>query len=276
MRLLLLLVAAIVAIFAGLAALQISKPAPAPEASAPAATSVNTVDILVARAPIAVGTMVTQAMIDMQPWPENLVLKGFIVSGSEEANIVGKVTRSQLQEREPFLANKLASATEPGFLAARLPSGMRAVTIATDAVSGLAGFVYPGDRVDVILTHNIPFQVSGPSRPGEARPLSDKPAFSEVIVSNVQVLAVNLRDAANKEDERYSAIISPSSMTLQINSDDAAKIRLAEKAGTISVALRSLADINDSTIEKSANLKGITNVDMTTEQEDNSVKVTRK
>src|SRR3954471_22194706 len=120
MRFVLLLVAAVIAIVAGIAALQFSgKNAPMPGQSAPVAVSqnpsVSTVEVLVAKAPIPVGTTIDESMVDRQPWPENLVLDGFIVSGGKNANIIGKVARSAFQEREPFMADKLANPNDPSF-----------------------------------------------------------------------------------------------------------------------------------------------------------------
>ena len=274
MRLLLLFVAAVVAVFAGVSALQMSsKPAVVAEAPVVQAKAVTTVDVLVTRSAIPAGTTITQDMVDVQPWPKNLVLKDFIVSGTPEANIVGKITRSSLQEREPFLDNKLASPNEPGFLAAGLPAGMRAVTIAVDAVTGVAGFVYPGDHVDVLFTHNIPAQTAKKSkRDEEGSP--DRPAYTEVLASNVVVLAINLRDASGKEQTQQAA---PSSITLQVNAGDAENINLAQKVGTLSVVLRSLSDINNAGVANPTSLSSLTRIATDSAPlKDDSVKVIRR
>ena len=280
MRILLLSVAAIIAVFAGMVALQLSskKPEEAPAtAVVEHAQNVATVDILVARTPVPAGTIITSAMLDTQPWPENLVLKQFIVSGSPDANIVGKVARASLQEREPFIASKLANTNDPGFLAATLPAGTRAVTIATDAVSGVAGFVYPGDRVDVIFTHNLGEQNKSDKQG------NDRPTNSEVLVANVPVLAVNLREQPSKTEggvismAANTAPIAPSSITLQMSPTDAENIRLAEKIGTLSVTLRSLKDIDNQNSPSPTNLSSLTHVDLSkAPEEDTSVKVTKR
>ncbi len=193
--------------------------------------TVRTVDVLVARSNIPVGSIIDNSMIDKQPWPENLVLEGFIVSdGNDKENIVGKVVRSGIQAHEPFMKNKLANPNDPGFLAASLPTGMRAVTVATDAVSGVAGFVFPGDRVDVLFTHE--------SIPG-GTVSSGKPTYTEVLAPNLRVLGVNIRDGG---DPSKPAAVSPSSVTLEVTDSVAQQIRLAEKNGTLSLSLRSIRD----------------------------------
>src|SRR5579884_2924626 len=130
MRFLLLIVAAVIAVFAGVAAMQLtnktSQPTPVVQAPAPA-TNVATVDGLVARQAIPAGTVLNSSMVDRQPWPQNLVLEGFIASNSPNANIDGKVTRSPLQAREPLILSKLGNMNDAGFLAASLPAGQRAV-----------------------------------------------------------------------------------------------------------------------------------------------------
>lgn len=291
MRFLLLLVAAVVAIFAGVAALQLSGPKVADSgagAGQPVAQNVATVDVIVARGPIPAGTEITADMIDKQPWPENLVLEGFIVSGSPESNVVGKVTRSGLQAREPLVTSKLASTTDSGFLAARLPAGMRAVTIATDAISGVAGYVFPGDRIDVMFTHNIPAgkKVSGGGEGFMGAPsagASDKPGFAEVLVANVPVLAVNVREASSLIPSATGVIgnaagssTTPSSLTLQVSDTDAEKLRLAENVGTISVSLRSLKDRENNMRTAPADVKSLTQLEISAgPQAESGVKVIR-
>jgi pilus assembly protein CpaB len=274
MRFLLLFIAALIAVFAGISAMQLSAPAEAPKqiaAAQPAGPqNVSTVDVLVARAPIPPGTVLTPEMFDKQPWPEHLVLEGFIVGNSPNANVAGKVTRSAFQAREPLILSKLASVNDSGFLAASLPAGMRAITIATDAVYGVAGFVFPGDRVDIMFTHNIPQEISNAANAesGDAAKASgDKAGFAEVLAANIPVLAINLREGSTKDDagnvistSGTSALssIAPSSMTLQVNDMQAEKIRLAEKVGTLSFVLRSISDRENPALANPADLPSLT------------------
>lgn len=238
MRFVALLVAAIVAVVAAIAVLKMSGGSSAPNAQPAAAQSVpvTTSEVLVARQPIEMGTIIDDAMIDKQPWPSHLVLDGFIIAGSEAANLSGKVARATFQAGEPIMASKIANPKDPSFLAAGLPEGMRAISVATDAISGIAGYVFPGDRVDVILTHNIPNDVQ--TRTDKSVRVVNKPDVAEILVADVKVLAVNVRQLSGKE----SASSTPSSITLAVTEPDAQAIRLAEKVGTLSLALRPLKD----------------------------------
>jgi pilus assembly protein CpaB len=271
MRFLLLLIAAVIAIFAGVAALQLSSPPVAENGAVPgqpvAAPNVATVDIIVARGPIPAGTEITADMIDKQPWPENLVLEGFIPSAG--ADVIGKVTRSSFQPREPLIASKLANVNDSGFLAAKLPEGMRAVTIATDAITGVAGYVFPGDRVDILFTHNIPEgKKTGGGGEGfmgiPAATAGDQPGYSEVLVANAPVLAINVRETSMMPSPAgmianvAGSSNTPSSMTLQVSDVDAEKLRLAERVGMISVILRSIKDRENTTPTMPADVQSLT------------------
>ena len=237
MRSLLLLTAAVIAVVTGIAALQWSNKqagttpsAPAPVASAPG-PDVTAVDVLVAREAIPVGSVLTEEMLDKQPWPGQLVLEGFITGNATDAGIVGKIVRSPIQAREPVVMSKLANMDDAGFLAATLGENMRAITLPTDAVTGVAGYVFPGDRVDVLFVHNLADR-------------SKNPSVSEVLAQDVRVLAINTREvgASDAAASAASGGGTPSSVTLEVTEEMGQKMRLAEKVGTLSLALRSIRD----------------------------------
>jgi pilus assembly protein CpaB len=244
MRFVALLVAAIVAVVAGIFALQLSRKtqdvAVEKAAGAQQGPAVTTVEVLVARQPVEVGTILEEAMIDKQPWPSHLVLDGFIVAGSADSNLVGRVARASFQVNEPITRSKVANPNDPSFLAANLPEGMRAITIATDAISGVAGYIFPGDRIDIVMTHNIPTDLRNRAQ-RVFRP-NEKPDVSEVLVADVRVLAVNVRQPSGRE----ASSSTPSSITVAVTEKDAQTIRLAEKVGSISLALRPLRDDGES------------------------------
>ncbi len=246
MRFIFFIVVAVVAVLAGVVALQMSggeqtTPQAVVQPQSAGEVSIKTADVLVAKADLPVGTIIDQSMVDIQPWPEHLVLNGFVLSTQGASDVVGKVVRSAVQAREPFLKSKLANPNDPGFLAAGLPAGMRAVTVATDTVSGVAGFVFPGDRVDLLFTHGIS-NISGKASTG-------KDSVAEVLAPNVRVLAVNLREAAasngnGDEGGKPAAVQAPSSVTIEVSEAVAQQVRLAEKNGHISLSLRSIHDEN--------------------------------
>jgi pilus assembly protein CpaB len=236
MRSLLLLMAAVIAVVAGIAVLQWSNKQMTPDVTVAAQSvaapkpDVSVVDVLVAREAIPVGTVLTQEMLDKQPWPGQLVLEGFITGDTASADVIGKVVRSPIQAREPVVHSKLGGMDEPGFLAAALTPGMRAVTLTADAVSAVAGYIFPGDHVDILFVHNLMGKGGSPS-------------VSEVMASDVRVLAVNTREPGAAD-----AIVTggtPSNVTVEVDESMAQKLRLAEKAGSLSFTLRSVRSKDD-------------------------------
>ena len=161
-------------------------------------------------------------------------------------NIIKMVARAPFQEGEPLMRSKLANKDDPSFLAASLPEGMRAITIAANPISGVAGFVFPGDRVDVIITHEIIKKKKTEEEPETAR--EEPLRFSETLISDIRVLAINDRATAIEEkdtkDQSSSARRSReiSSVTLEVDQADAQRLRLAERDGELSLVLRSLKD----------------------------------
>jgi pilus assembly protein CpaB len=242
MRLALLFVAAVIAIITGVAVMQFSgdkAPPPRVEGATDDLTNVSTVDVLVAKTAIPAGATIEETMVDKQPWPSHLVAESFITSKSKDANVIGKVARVPFLAREPLLSSKIGNPGDPSFMAANLPAGARAASIAVDGISGVAGYVFPGDRVDVLFTYAVPdagiYQNVTMKSP---RRLTERPTVTEVLFYNVPVLAVNSRIVGAKD--------VPTSVTLELPQDGPQRVRLAEKMGTLSVALRSVKD-KDST-----------------------------
>ena len=119
---------------------------------------------------------------------------------------------------------------ERGFLAAALGAGMRAVTVPVSAQSSVAGFIFPGDRVDLVLTQTVP---GG----GDGEPLK----VSETIMRNLRVLATDQR--TNAMDEAGQPVVVPySNVTLEVTPRIAEKIAVSQTLGSLSLSLRSLAD----------------------------------
>ncbi len=266
MRFILLLVAAVIAVVAGVTALKWSGQNTPPaqqtatsQLSQPRSGNVSTVEILVARDQIPVGAVIKETMLDRQPWPAHLVLSGFAVVGDSDSNVIGQVARTTFLPHEPILKSRLGNPNDPSFLAATLPAGMRAITIATDTVSGVAGYVFPGDRVDILITHNVPLEAKR-QRGSKASAQSAKPAFSEVLVSNARVLAVNLREAPGKEGTH--AVVNPANVTVAVPDAVAQQIRLAEKLGTLSLTLRSLKDLEEYAQPDPTSLESVTQVNL--------------
>ncbi len=201
----------------------------------------ETVDVLVAASPIDLGDVLLPEMMESKQWPAHLVLDGFVASSDEAVSVVGQVARATFVPGEPINRDKLSNPEDPSFIAANLPSGMRMVTLSSDGVAGLAGFVLPGDRVDVVVTQEfrLPQEVREEYGVNETH-------VTETLVSNVKVLAVNQRATVDVNDDEGDARSKrdrlPSSVSLEVPIEDAQRIRLAQEIGYVSLVLRSLED----------------------------------
>ena len=200
------------------------KPAPVqPVAQLP------TVEVLVAKNEIGLGQSLRAEDLQWQTWPAAAASGSFIKRGERpEATkqMAGMIARAPFIAGEPIREPKLVRADGSGFMAAILPTGMRAVSTEISAETGAGGFILPNDRVDVILTRR---DKSGPDT-----------INSEIILPNVRVLAI---DQAPKEKEGQNALVGRT-VTLELKPEQAETLARSRQAGTLSLALRSIADVN--------------------------------
>jgi pilus assembly protein CpaB len=132
---------------------------------------------------------------------------------------------------EPIREQKLVKANGSGFMAAILPAGMRAVSTEISPETGAGGFILPNDRVDVILSK----REKNPDRSGSADVV-----HSETILANVRVLAI---DQAPKEKDGQNNVVGKT-VTLELKPEQSEALARARQSGTLSLALRSIADLN--------------------------------
>jgi pilus assembly protein CpaB len=189
--------------------------------------------VLVARKALPVGTIVDAESLAYQPWPKELIQSAYYTEGSPDSDmskLLGTVVRYPVTAGQPLTHGALVGPNDRGFLAAALGPGMRAVTVPVNVATGVAGFVFPGDRVDIVLTQIVP---GG----GEGAPLK----VSETIVRNVRVLATDQR-IDSKGDDGKTEVKTFSNVTLESTPRIAEKIAVAQSLGTLSLSLRSIAD----------------------------------
>ena len=154
-KLILLLGALIVAIGTAMAARSMFAGASAPKAEA-AVEAPKGPKVLVARRALPTGTIVTADAITFQPWRKELVSRAYFLDGEADmSKLIGTVVRHPITAGEPVTQGSLVKPGDRGFLAAALGAGMRAVTIPVSAKTGVSGFVFPGDRVDLVLTQAV-------------------------------------------------------------------------------------------------------------------------
>jgi pilus assembly protein CpaB len=140
------------------------------------------------------------------------------------------IARAPFIAGEPIREPKLVRADGSGFMAAILPTGMRAVSTEISAETGAGGFILPNDRVDVILTR----------RDKAAEKGAPDTINSEIILPNIRVLAI---DQAPKEKDGQNALVGRT-VTLELKPEQAETLARSRQTGTLSLALRSIADIN--------------------------------
>jgi pilus assembly protein CpaB len=197
-------------------------------------------EVLVATRSLPVGTIIDAEALRFQRWPEGLVQPAYYIKGKPGVNpqtLIGTVVRNEITAGQPLTQGSLIKPGERGFLAAALGPGMRAVTVPVSATSGVAGFIFPGDRVDIVLTQEV-------KGGGEGDPLK----VSETVMRNVRVLATDQRMDAKGEDGK--AVVERFTMvTLEATPKLAEKIAVAQKIGDLSLSLRSIAD-NSAELER--------------------------
>lgn len=186
-------------------------------------------DVLVATRSLPVGTIIDPSAFRFQPWPKDLVQSAYFIKGqSDPASMSGTVVRYAITAGQPITQGALVKPGDRGFLAAALGPGLRAVTVAVSAASSVAGFVFPGDRIDLVLTQTVS---------GDGPPLN----ASETIVRNLRVLATDQRTATTT-DEGKADVRTFSTVTLEATPRIAEKIAVAQTIGQLSLSLRSIAD----------------------------------
>jgi pilus assembly protein CpaB len=189
--------------------------------------------ILVARKALPVGTIIDQESLTFQAWPKEMMQNAYYVEGGPDSDIgklLGTVVRNPVTAGQPVTPGAHVGPNDRGLHAAALGPGKRAVKVPVSATSGVAGFVFPGDRVDMVLTQEVRGGGDGP-------PLR----VSETIVRNLRVLATDQRiDGKDEEGKTVPKLFN--TITLEATPRLAEKIAVAQSLGMLSLALRSIAD----------------------------------
>jgi pilus assembly protein CpaB len=220
----------------GVAAMLAGRTGKHPTPKAPVA-KVATVDVLVAKSDIEVGKRISAEDVAWQGWPANANTGNFI-RRNQHPNAIeglsGSIVRTPFVAGEPIRQAKLVQAKGSGYMAAILPAGMRAVSIGVSPESGASGFILPNDHVDIVLTH----------RDREAEKATGTQAYtSQTILSDVRVLAID----QNVTEKNGQKVVVGKTATLELSPRQVETIELARQTGSLSLALRSIADIGKET-----------------------------
>src|SRR5436190_9331709 len=189
-----------------------------------------TLQVLVARNAIHTGQIVKPDDLRWQSWPEGSLAPTYIVEGKRPmSDFVGAVARGPIAAGEPITEGKLVLAGTRGFMSAVLQPGTRAVSVPITATSAVSGFIYAGDRVDVLLTHVLNGDKNG------------QHTATETILRNARVIAMDQRldfSPGDKPDIGKTA-------TLELTPKQSEIVTLAVKMGDLSLVLRSLQDTDE-------------------------------
>src|SRR6478735_3492259 len=185
----------------------------------------QTEDVLVAKSDIGLGQSVTPGDLQWQAWPAATASNSFIRRNERPdatTQIAGSITRAPFIAGEPIREPKLVKANGSGFMAAILPTGMRAISTEISPETGAGGFILPNDRVDVVLTRRL--KNPDPKAAGDV-------VLPEIVLTNIRVLAI---DQAPKEKEGQNAVVGKT-VTLELKPEQVTILAGARQAGVLSL-----------------------------------------
>jgi len=227
-RIIVLIIAVVAGGIAALLAGRSPEPTPAP---APVA-QIDTTDILIASSDIGLGNTVAEGNLRWQTWTTAAAGPNFLRKSDRPdaiRELAGSIARVPFSSGEPIREAKLIKAKGSGYMAAILPSGMRAISVEISPETGAGGFILPNDHVDVILSRRD--KLAEKSTGVEVH-------TSDVVLSNVRVLAID----QTVEEKNGQRVVVGKTATLELAPRQAERLALSRQQGTLSLALRSLAD----------------------------------
>lgn len=188
-------------------------------------------EILVAKKDLVPGSFVLKEKLEWQEWPEDAIGDRMLKKGDVEIeDFLGSVVRARIPAGQPVLPSSMVQSGEQGFLAAVLAPGMRAVTVPLNATSGVGGFVFPGDKVDLLLSIIL--------KPEDDNSEMQRDFyFTETLLKDVRVIGKD-QSAVQVEGEAKLA----KSATLEVTPKQAEAVALATMVGKLSLSLRSLGE----------------------------------
>ncbi len=190
--------------------------------------------VLVARSSISRGQILRPEDLTWQVWPDGGIDKNYIVQGGSQKpeTYAGWVALNPIGSGEPVTEAKIISPGNRGFLAAVLHPGMRAISVPVTVTSGISGFVFPGDQVDLLLTYPVPAPVAQEG----VKISSYEHKAAETVLQNIRVVAIDQR-----LDTKQGEAMVAHTATFEVTPKQSEVIALASEIGKVSLTLRSLA-----------------------------------
>lgn len=221
----------------GLVGYQVTRPPKTITVSAEAPPPPLTIDVLVAAQSMPAGTLMKDADFTKKAVPSTEVPSGALTDTPEiRAGLRGALLRRYLDSGNVVLANDILRPRDRGFLAAVLAPGARAISVGVDAVTDAGGLVWPGDRVDVILTQELD-QKDTPA---------SKRFVSETVLADVRVVAVDqsiAQGAVPSPDNSAGRVAH--TVTLEVSPQQAERAALAERLGKVTLAIRAMDGVTE-------------------------------
>lgn len=186
---------------------------------------------LVAAHPLPAGTLARDEDFAVKSMPAAEVPVGAIADAADaRAGLRGALIRTYIDAGQPVTQADILRPRDRGFLASVLGTGMRAVSIGVDAVSGVAGLIWPGDHVDVLLTQQLDKEPAG------------KRVLSETALSNVRVIAIDQEIVQGAPSGTSAAGKVARTVTLEVTPDQAEKVTVAQQLGRLALAIRAVRE----------------------------------
>jgi pilus assembly protein CpaB len=183
--------------------------------------------VLVAKVNLPAGTFLKKNHMTWQAWPADSLHKSYIQRrGFNQKSMFGVVVRKHIAAGQPITDGSIVKPGQRGFMAAVLNPGMRAVSLSTSAVSSVAGFVFPGDRVDILLTHRVG------GRRGRL--------VTETMMTKVRVLAIDQKVTDGNQKAKVGKTV-----TVEVTPRQAEVMAVAANLGKLSLSLRSLKQVDE-------------------------------
>ncbi|MGI9506145.1 MAG: Flp pilus assembly protein CpaB [Geminicoccaceae bacterium] len=194
------------------------------QAAAPVDEDVS--EVLVVELDIPAGRFIKPQDVRWQRWPTDDVPENYLVKGeTTKESVIGAVARRGLFSGQPITNASVVKPGDRGFLAAVLSPGMRAVSVPINATSGNSGLIFPGDRVDLILTQTLDGDTTR--------------RVSETVLPNIRIIAMGVSTGDDPKKGQHHE--KARTATLEVTPREAESVALVTELGKLSLSLRSLA-----------------------------------
>lgn len=199
--------------------------------------------ILVAAHDLATGSFVRPEDLRWQVWPDGQIADSYLLKGKDTPeSMAGAVVRQHIATGEPITGSRVIKPGDRGFLAAVLTPGMRAIAVPVTPISGVAGLIFPGDHVDIILSHQVKLKNGDDGATAFA---------SETVQTDIRVLAID-QSTADVEGKPVLA----KTVTFEATPKQVEAIEVASTLGNLYLSLRGVAGSAPNSEETTASDEG--------------------